>query len=219
MTRFPRSRCGAARVAVRTAIRRRPERALREAAARWMAPPLRRHHRSRAHRRVHRDQGVRRRRCRICSVCATRARDTVLYPAIAYPSYEMGAMLAGCRAVPVPLDADWHLDLDAISDADAERAQLVLWLNEPGNPASHRRRRLLRPRPRMGAARGIVVASDECYAEFAPSRPRSSERCSTACSPCTACRSVRTSQGCASVSTPAIPSSSPTSSRRGSTRD
>src|SRR3954471_3373699 len=26
-------------------------------------------------------------------------RDTVLYPAIAYPSYEMGAVLAGCRAV------------------------------------------------------------------------------------------------------------------------
>ena len=41
-------------------------------------------------------------------------RDTVLYPAIAYPSYEMGAMLAGCRAVPVALDADWHLDLDAV---------------------------------------------------------------------------------------------------------
>src|SRR6478609_4742178 len=49
-------------------------------------------------------------------------RDTVLYPAIAYPSYEMGAVLAGCRAVPVPLDAQWHLDIDAISDADAARA-------------------------------------------------------------------------------------------------
>src|SRR3954467_3078840 len=28
-------------------------------------------------------------------------RDTVLYPSIAYPSYEMGAVLAGCRSVPV----------------------------------------------------------------------------------------------------------------------
>ena len=28
-------------------------------------------------------------------------RDTVLYPAISYPTYEMGAILAGCRAVPV----------------------------------------------------------------------------------------------------------------------
>ncbi len=65
----------------------------------------------------------------------TPVRDTVLYPAIAYPSYEMGAVLAGCRAVPVPLDAQWHLDLDAISTDDATRA-LVLWINEPGNPSA-----------------------------------------------------------------------------------
>ena len=32
-------------------------------------------------------------------------RDTVLYPAISYPTYAMGATLAGCRAVPVPVDA------------------------------------------------------------------------------------------------------------------
>ena len=31
----------------------------------------------------------------------TPERDTVLYPAISYPTYEMGATLAGCRAVPV----------------------------------------------------------------------------------------------------------------------
>ena len=40
-------------------------------------------------------------------------RDTVLYPAVAYPTYEMGAILAGCRAVPVALDSQWHLDLRA----------------------------------------------------------------------------------------------------------
>src|SRR5688572_22096763 len=62
-------------------------------------------------------------------------RDTVLYPAVAYPTYEMGAVLAGCRAVPVPLDADWHLDLDAIDGDDLTRA-LLLWVNEPGNPTS-----------------------------------------------------------------------------------
>ena len=30
------------------------------------------------------------------------SRDTVLYPEVSYPSYAMGATLAGCRAVPVP---------------------------------------------------------------------------------------------------------------------
>jgi succinyldiaminopimelate transaminase len=95
-------------------------------------------------------------------------RDTVLYPAIAYPSYEMGAVLAGCRAVPVPLDADWHLDLDAISDADAQRA-LVLWVNEPGNPSSSTTDDAYFERVAQWArARGVIVASDECYAEFAP---------------------------------------------------
>jgi succinyldiaminopimelate transaminase len=95
-------------------------------------------------------------------------RDTVLYPAIAYPSYEMGAVLAGCRAVPVPLDAGWHLDLDAISDADAERA-LVLWINEPGNPSSSTTDDAYFLRVAQWArARGVIVASDECYAEFSP---------------------------------------------------
>jgi succinyldiaminopimelate transaminase len=95
-------------------------------------------------------------------------RDTVLYPAIAYPSYEMGAILAGCRAVPVPLDGDWHLDLDAISDADAQRA-LVLWVNEPGNPSSSATDDTYFGRVAQWArARGVIVASDECYAEFAP---------------------------------------------------
>src|SRR5580765_7714383 len=62
-------------------------------------------------------------------------RDTVLYPAVSYPTYEMGAILAGCRAVPVALDAQWHLDLASVSADDAERA-LLLWVNEPGNPTS-----------------------------------------------------------------------------------
>jgi succinyldiaminopimelate transaminase len=95
-------------------------------------------------------------------------RDTVLYPAISYPSYEMGAVLAGCRAVPVALDADWHLDLASISEADAERA-LVLWVNEPGNPTSSSAGAAhLTEVAEWARARGIVVASDECYAEYAP---------------------------------------------------
>ena len=51
-------------------------------------------------------------------------RDTVLYPAIAYPTYEMGAILAGCRAVPVSMTATGGIDLASISDDDAARALL-----------------------------------------------------------------------------------------------
>ncbi len=93
----------------------------------------------------------------------TPERDTVLYPAVAYPTYEMGAILAGCRAVAVPVDENWHLRLDAISDADAARA-LCMWVNSPGNPAGGVDD--LGHAARWGRDRGVLVLSDECYAEF-----------------------------------------------------
>ena len=48
-------------------------------------------------------------------------RDTVLYPAISYPTYAMGATLAGLRAVPVPM-TDGRLELGSIDPSEAERA-------------------------------------------------------------------------------------------------
>ena len=61
--------------------------------------------------------------------------DTVLYPAVSYPTYAMGADLGGCRAVPVPSAPGrlGGLDLDAVEPDDAARA-LVLWSNSPSNP-------------------------------------------------------------------------------------
>jgi succinyldiaminopimelate transaminase len=99
-------------------------------------------------------------------------RDTVLYPAVSYPTYAMGAVLAGCRAVPVAVDRDWRLDLSSVAAADAERA-LVLWANSPGNPCGQV--------DDLGAVaawareRGVLVCSDECYVEhtYGPDGPRS----------------------------------------------
>lgn len=96
-------------------------------------------------------------------------RDTVLYPEISYPSYAMGATLAGCRAVPVRVDEHWSIDVDSISSEDAERA-LMLWVNTPGNPAGGL--------DDLGAAAGwgrrnnVPVFSDECYVEFTWDGPR-----------------------------------------------
>jgi succinyldiaminopimelate transaminase len=90
-------------------------------------------------------------------------RDTVLYPAVSYPTYEMGATLAGCRAVAVPVDADFRLDLGAIAPADAARA-LVLWVNSPGNPAGQLDD--LGAAAAWGREHDVLVASDECYVEF-----------------------------------------------------
>jgi succinyldiaminopimelate transaminase len=91
------------------------------------------------------------------------SRDTVLYPAVAYPTYEMGARLAGLRAVPVAVDESWRLDLGAVAAADAARA-LLLWVNTPGNPAGGLDD--LGSAAKWAQERGILVFSDECYAEY-----------------------------------------------------
>lgn len=93
----------------------------------------------------------------------SRRRDTVLYPAVSYPSYAMGAALAGCRAVPVAVDEQFRLDLATVSAADAERA-LCLWVNTPGNPAGGLDD--LEAVAAWGREHGVLVASDECYVEF-----------------------------------------------------
>lgn len=95
-------------------------------------------------------------------------RDTLLYPAVSYPSYAMGAVLAGCRAVPVPLDDHWRLDLSAIDEADAARA-LCLWSNTPGNPAGGLDD--LAAVAEWGRRHDVTVLSDECYAELTWSGP------------------------------------------------
>lgn len=90
-------------------------------------------------------------------------RDTVLYPAVSYPTYAMGATLAGCRAVAVPLDDQWRLDLGAVDPADAARA-LCLWVNSPSNPTGAIDD--LGAAAKWGRDHGVLVASDECYIEF-----------------------------------------------------
>jgi succinyldiaminopimelate transaminase len=92
-------------------------------------------------------------------------RDTVLYPAVSYPTYAMGASLAGCRAVPVPAPRGQlgGLDVGAIADSDAARA-LVLWSNSPSNPTGGLGD--LGAEAAWGRAHGVPVFSDECYAEF-----------------------------------------------------
>ena len=93
----------------------------------------------------------------------TPERDTVLYPAISYPTYAIGATLAGCRPVEYRTLAD-------ISDADAARA-LCLWVNTPANPSGELAD--LGAAAEWGRERSVPVLSDECYVEFTwEGRPR-----------------------------------------------
>ena len=56
-------------------------------------------------------------------------RDTVLYPAVSYPSYAMGAELAGLRAVPVGVDDEWRIDLRTVDPSDIELTDAVALFN------------------------------------------------------------------------------------------
>ena len=89
------------------------------------------------------------------------SRDTILYPAISYPTYEMGATLAGLRAVA-------YTKLGDITAEDAARA-LAVWVNSPGNPTGELHD--LDAAAQWGRSRDVLVLSDECYAEFTWSGP------------------------------------------------
>ena len=90
--------------------------------------------------------------------------DIVVHPRVAYPTYEVGATVAGATAVAADDPADWP-----------EGTRLI-WINSPGNPdgrtwtvdelaAAVRRAREL----------GAVLACDECYAELGWDGPWASE--------------------------------------------
>jgi succinyldiaminopimelate transaminase len=91
------------------------------------------------------------------SQLGVRAGQTVIVPEIAYPTYAVGALLAG---------AD-YLASDSTLAAGPQDVPLV-WLNSPANPTGkilppgH-----LRKVVAWARERGAVVASDECYLECA----------------------------------------------------
>ena len=81
------------------------------------------------------------------------AGDTVVIPELAYPTYEVGALLAGADVVRS----------DSTVALGPSRVGLV-WINSPSNPTG----RVLPPEHlrkvvEWARERGAVVASDECY--------------------------------------------------------
>lgn len=98
------------------------------------------------------------------------AGDVVLHPAAAYPTYDVGARLAG--ATP-------ERCYDPAARLSEGRGDVrLVWLNSPGNPDGRvlgvDELRAVVDAARAAAARDgrpVVVASDECYAELAWDAP------------------------------------------------
>ena len=85
--------------------------------------------------------------------------DIVVFPRIAYPTYRMGAVLAGAE----PLATD---DLHSLDETTLSRVKLI-WLNSPGNPTGKvDDAARLTSVVELAREIGAVVASDECYAEL-----------------------------------------------------
>lgn len=86
--------------------------------------------------------------------------DVVGFPTVAYPTYDVGARIAG--ATPFAADAT-----TAFGPTTPSSAPKLLWLNSPSNPTGkvlgveH-----LAKVVAWARERGVVVASDECYAEL-----------------------------------------------------
>lgn len=86
--------------------------------------------------------------------------DLVGFPAVAYPTYDVGARLAGATPLPVT-------GLTGLGPPTAATTPKLLWLNSPGNPdgtvlgVGH-----LRKVVDWARRHGVIVASDECYAEL-----------------------------------------------------
>ena len=81
--------------------------------------------------------------------------DLVAYPTMAYPTYEVGARIAGCQVAAVD-------ELTTLTQTPA-----LVWLNSPGNPTGQiLSAEELKHRVDWARERGAIVASDECYGEF-----------------------------------------------------
>lgn len=92
--------------------------------------------------------------------------DVVVHPTAAYPTYDVGARLAGATPMPAGAVAAWA----------GNTAVKLVWVNSPSNPTGAVASRAYLADV-VAAARGIgaVVASDECYAELAWEGPAFNE--------------------------------------------
>ena len=91
--------------------------------------------------------------------------DAVAFPHIAYPTYDMGARFVGAEALALDMaELAAHGDA-ALPDPSAADRLRLLWLNSPSNPTGEvLSTAQLAAIVRWARERGIIVASDECYA-------------------------------------------------------
>jgi len=90
------------------------------------------------------------------TLLGVRAGDTVVVPELAYPTYDIGVLLAGAQAVRA----------DAVTALGPARPRLM-WINSPANPTGQ-----ILPAEHLAKVvawareRGTILVSDECYLDL-----------------------------------------------------
>jgi succinyldiaminopimelate transaminase len=83
------------------------------------------------------------------------AGDVVVHPTVAYPTYAVGAALAGATPLASDDPAQWPAETK------------LIWLNSPGNPDGHVNSiEYLTVAVARARELGAVIVNDECYAEL-----------------------------------------------------
>lgn len=100
--------------------------------------------------------------------------EAVMFPEVAYPTYDVGTRLAGAEPVPYGLDAAFGTGgtPPAVRTSAGSRVRLV-WLNSPSNPTGR-----VWSAPMLARAvawardHDVLLVSDECYLEFPYAEPQ-----------------------------------------------
>jgi aspartate/methionine/tyrosine aminotransferase len=99
-------------------------------------------------------------------LAVTEPGDEVILPVPFYFNHEMAVQMFGCRAVPVPTDSDYQLNVDAVRAAITSRTRAVVTVS-PNNPTGVVfREHALRELNSLCHERGIYHISDEAYEYF-----------------------------------------------------
>ncbi|QYF75302.1 succinyldiaminopimelate transaminase [Cryobacterium sp. PAMC25264] len=90
--------------------------------------------------------------------------DTIVHPRAAYPTYAIGAAMAGADALASDDPAEWPATTK------------LVWLNSPGNPDGRVLNvEFLRAAVARARELGAVIVNDECYAELGWDAPWDAE--------------------------------------------
>ncbi|ANP71983.1 succinyldiaminopimelate transaminase [Cryobacterium arcticum] len=90
--------------------------------------------------------------------------DTIVHPRAAYPTYAIGAAMAGANALASDDPAEWPATTK------------LVWLNSPGNPDGRVLNvEFLRAAVARARELGAVIVNDECYAELGWDAPWDAE--------------------------------------------